>query len=186
MKNKNQQTEEEMNKNTEAQTNSEINETENNVNQESSPDEPDTLKKENEELKDKYLRLYSEFENYRRRSAKEKTDLIYSAGQEILKSLLPVIDDMERAQKSITETTDSKAVAEGINIILHKFKNILEQQGLNEYKSIGEEFNDELHEAITKIAVDDKNKKGKIVDEVEKGYKLREKVIRFAKVILGE
>ncbi|NUM31694.1 MAG: nucleotide exchange factor GrpE [Bacteroidetes bacterium] len=184
MKNKNQHTEEEMSKDTETQTNPEINE--NTINNETQANETENLKKEIEDLKDKYIRLYSEFENFRRRNAKEKNDLINSAGQEILKSLLPVIDDMERAEKSITETSDPKASVDGFVIILHKFKNILEQHGLKDYNSIGEKFNDELHEAITKITTDDKNNKGKIVDQIEKGYKLRDKVLRYAKVIVGE
>ena len=185
---KNLNTEEkEMDISTETQEKSELNESENlNETFESTINESDTLKKEIEEQKDKYLRLYSEFENFRRRINKERIELISNAGQEILKSLLPVIDDMERAEKSIRESTENKETAEGIKIILHKFKNILEQQGLKEYKSIGEEFNDELHEAITKIPAPDKNQKGKIVDEIEKGYKLKDKVIRFAKVIVGE
>lgn len=146
----------------------------------------DTLKNEIEELKDKYLRLYSEFDNYRRRVTKEKIEIINNAGQEILKSLLPIIDDIERAEKTLIENKEKNSADEGLFIIFNKLKNVLEQQGLKEFNSIGETFNDELHDAITKIPATNPKMKGKIVDVIEKGYKLKDKVIRFAKVIVGE
>ena len=164
----------------------ELNENNEKASTQSETDLTETLKKEIEEQKDKYIRLYSEFDNFRRRVIKEKADLINLAGQDILKSLLTIIDDMERAEKSANENAQNDIAAEGIKLILNKFKNILEQHGLKEYNSTGEVFNEELHEAISKIPAPDNNLKGKIVDEIEKGYKLKEKVIRFAKVIVGE
>lgn len=185
---KNQNTEStELDEKTQTQdNNNEQNENGENASAQSEIDLTETLKKEIEEQKDKYIRLYSEFDNFRRRVIKEKAELINFAGQDILKSLLTIIDDMERAEKSVNENTQNDIAAEGIKLILHKFKNILEQHGLKEYNSTGEVFNEELHEAISKIPAPDNNLKGKIVDEIEKGYKLKEKVIRFAKVVVGE
>lgn len=137
------------------------------------------------ELNDKYLRLYSDFDNFRKRTAKEKMDLIQSGGEDVFKSMLPVIDDFERAIKSNAETTDINTINEGVNIIYNKFKNTLSQKGLEEMKSIGEPFNTDLHEAITSVAAPSEETKGKILDELEKGYMLNGKVIRFAKVVIG-
>lgn len=161
---------------------SEINETE-----EANPaNETDKLKSEIEELKDKYLRLYSDFENYKRRTNKERVDIFKMAGQDVLKSLIPVIDDFERAEKAFETSTDATSLAEGVKLVSSKLKSTLEQQGLKAYVSIGEVFNADLHEAITKIPAPSEDLKGKIVDEIEKGYMLQDKVIRFAKVIVGE
>lgn len=137
------------------------------------------------ELNDKYLRLYSDFDNFRKRTAKEKVDLIQSGGEDVFKSMLPIIDDFERAIKSNAETTDIHTINEGVNLIYNKFKNILSQKGLEEMKSMGEPFNTDLHEAITSIAAPSEETKGKILDELEKGYTLNGKVIRFAKVVIG-
>lgn len=137
------------------------------------------------ELNDKYLRLYSDFDNFRKRTAKEKIDLIQSGGEDVFKSMLPIIDDFERAIKSNAETTDINTINEGINLIYTKFKNTLSQKGLETMKSVGEPFNTDLHEAITSIAAPSEESKGKIVDELEKGYTLNGKVIRFAKVVIG-
>ncbi|MFM9944895.1 MAG: nucleotide exchange factor GrpE [Bacteroidia bacterium] len=161
---------------------SEINETE----QPTPVSELDKLTSENEELKDKYLRLYSDFENYKRRTTKERIDLFKMAGQDVLKSLIPVLDDFERAEKAFESSTDAISLAEGVKLVSSKLKNTLEQQGLKSYISIGEKFDADLHEAITKIPAPSKDLKGKIIDEIEKGYKLQDKVIRFAKVIIGE
>jgi molecular chaperone GrpE len=149
-------------------------------------DELTLLKRENEELKDKYLRLYSDFENFKRRTTKERIDLFKMAGQEVLKSLIPVMDDFERAEKAFETSTDSISLSEGIKLVSSKFKSTLEGQGLKSYTSVGESFDADLHEAITKIPAPSDDLKGKIVDEIEKGYKLQDKVIRFAKVIIGE
>lgn len=146
-------------------------------------DEVAKLTSELEESKDKYLRLYSEFDNFRRRTAKEKLDLMQTAGEKILVELLPILDDFERAEQS-TESTD-ESVQEGLKLISQKLVNILQTQGLKEMETPeGTEFDPELHEAITQIPAD-KKLKGKIVDTIEKGYFLGEKVIRFAKVVTG-
>lgn len=150
-----------------------------------SEDENESLKKEVEELKDKYLRLYSEFENFRRRTSKERIDLLKAAGEDILTSLLPVLDDFERAQKSMKESTDVQAIKEGVDLIHHKLFRTLEGKGLKPMESVGKEFNSELHEAITQSPAPSEDLKGKVIDEVEKGYLLSEKVIRYAKVIIG-
>lgn len=138
-----------------------------------------------DELNDKYLRLYSEFDNYRKRTAKERIELIQTAGEDVFKALLPVVDDFERAIKSTTETTDAKTIADGVQLIYNKLKNTLTQKGLEEMKSVGEVFNADVHEAITNIPAPSEDLKGKVVDEVEKGYTLNGKIIRFAKVVIG-
>lgn len=138
-----------------------------------------------DELNDKYLRLYSEFDNYRKRTAKEKIDLFQNAGENIFNSLLPIIDDFERAIKSNADITDVKIISDGVNLIYNKFKNTLIQKGLEEMKSIGEPFNTDLHEAITNVPAPSENLKGKVIEELDKGYTLNGKVIRFAKVVIG-
>jgi molecular chaperone GrpE len=148
------------------------------------PDEKEQLKKEVAELKDKYLRLYSEFENFRRRTAKEKTDLMKTANEDVLVALLPVVDDFERGIKSINESSDLKSLTEGMNLIHNKLYKTLEAKGLKPMESIGQEFNSELHEAISQTPASEEMK-GKVVAEVEKGYYLHDKVIRFAKVVIG-
>jgi molecular chaperone GrpE len=142
------------------------------------------LQSEVAEQKDKYIRLYSEFENFRRRTAKEKLEMIQSANEQLLKALLPVVDDFERAEKSFKDK-DSKEL-EGFFLIYNKFKKTLDQYGVKTMEAgVGSEFNPDLHEAITQIPAPDEKLKGKIVDVVEKGYLLNEKVIRFAKVVIG-
>jgi len=142
------------------------------------------LEKDIADLKDHHLRQYADFENYKRRSMKERIDLIKSAGADIITSLLPVLDDFDRALKAMKEDTDA-ATKEGIVLIQQKLMATLEQRGLKPMDSMGEEFDVELHEAITKIPVDDESKIDKVIDEVEKGYWLNEKVIRYAKVVVG-
>ena len=142
------------------------------------------LQDELAEAKDKYVRLYAEFENHRRRTAKEKQSLIFGANELLLKSLLPVLDDFERAEKSFKDISDKEA--EGFALIYSKYKKILEQYGVKPMEITQEtSFNADLHEAITQLPVDDPEKKGKIVEVVEKGYLLNDKVIRFAKVVVG-
>ena len=136
------------------------------------------------ELKDTHLRLFAEFENYKRRTLKERSDLIKSAGSDILTALLPVLDDFDRAIKSANNTSDP-ALKEGISLIHGKLNGILEQRGLKIMKSIGEPFNVDLHEAITNVPVEDELMKDKVIDEVESGYYLNDKVIRYAKVVVG-
>lgn len=143
------------------------------------------LKLKSDELNDKYLRLYSEFDNFRKRTAKEKMDMIQSGGEDVFKSILPVLDDFERAVKSNSETTDVKAVNDGVNLIFNKLKTTLTQKGLSEMSSVGEVFNADIHEAITNIPAPSEDDKGKVIEELEKGYNLNGKIIRFAKVVIG-
>ncbi|MEO9965906.1 MAG: nucleotide exchange factor GrpE [Reichenbachiella sp.] len=144
------------------------------------------LEAELNESKDKYLRLYSEFENFRRRTSKEKLELINTANESLIQTLLPVLDDFERAETSMSAESDVKLVKEGVDLIYNKFKGILEQKGVKRIEADkGSEFDVEYHEAITQIPAPEEKLKGKIVDVVEKGYQLNDKVIRFAKVVTG-
>ena len=138
------------------------------------------------ELKDKYLRLAAEFENYKRRTTKERIELFKTASQELMVALLPVLDDFERARAATASTTDAGAVRESIDIIQTKLNKTLQQKGLTAMEAKGGDFDAELHEAITQIPAPSEDLKGKIVDEVEKGYYLGDKVIRHAKVVLGQ
>ena len=148
--------------------------------------EIDKVKDELAEAKDKYLRLYSEFDNYRKRTAKEKLELISTANENLITALLPVIDDFQRAEKSFEQENEVKTIIEGVKLISNKFNTILEQKGLKAMESdAGIEFDPEIHEAITQIPAPSKKLKGKVVDVIEKGYFLGEKVIRFAKVVTG-
>ncbi len=144
----------------------------------------EALKIELQDAKDKYLRLYSEFENYRRRTSKEKIEMIYSANKDLLVEILPISDDFERAIKS---SSDSKNIIdeEGINLIYQKLKGILEKHNLKRMNiKIGDDFNTEMHEAITSTP-SNKKLKGKIVDVIEDGYMIGEKILRFGKVVIG-
>lgn len=138
-----------------------------------------------EEQKDKYIRLYSEFENFRKRTAKEKIELIQTAGKDLMVALLPVIDDMERAQKSIETATEVKAVAEGLDLVFSKFIKTLESKGLKPIEAVGQPFDSDVHEAITQIPAPSEEMKGKVVDVLEKGYQMHDKIIRFSKVVIG-
>lgn len=138
------------------------------------------------EMKDKYIRLVAEFDNFRRRSAKEKMELTQTAGKEIIQSLLIVLDDSERATKQMETSTDINQVKEGINLVFGKLKSILQSKGLKKMESINQIFDVDLHEAITEIPAPSQEMEGKIIDEVEPGYYLNEKLIRFAKVIVGK
>lgn len=140
----------------------------------------------NKELNDKYLRLYSEFDNYRKRTIKEKADIIKTAGEDVFKAILPALDDFERAIKANESVDDATAIKEGIRLIFNKLKNSTQQKGLTALNSIGETFNPDTMEAITHIPATDESQKGKVIDEVEKGYKLGDKVIRFAKVVVAQ
>jgi molecular chaperone GrpE len=136
------------------------------------------------DAKDKYLRLYAEFDNHRRRTAKEKLEMIQSANEQLLKALLPIADDFERAENAFKDRTDKES--EGFLLIHNKFKKTLDQYGVKLMEAgKGGEFNPDFHEAITQIPTPDETLKGKIVDVVEKGYLLNDKVIRFAKVVVG-
>lgn len=145
------------------------------------------LKKDVEEFKDKYLRLYSEFENFRRRTAKEKVDFLKTANKDLILALLPVLDDFERGDKAFNkEKTSVEQLKEGYDLIFHKFKMALEKEGLKKIEvSQGSEFDVEQHEAVTQFAAPTPELKGKVIDELEKGYLLGDKVIRFSKVVVG-
>lgn len=148
--------------------------------------ETEALKKELEEQKDKYIRLYADFDNFKRRNAKERVELIQTAGRDVIQSLLEVLDDSERAEKQMDSSGDLEQIRQGLHLVFAKFRNILSAKGLKEMKSIGEEFNPDFHEAITEIPVTDEQMKGRVVDEVEKGYMLNDKIIRFSKVVVGK
>lgn len=137
------------------------------------------------ELKEKYLRLYADFENFRRRTAREKLDLINNAGENTIKAILPVIDDFERAKQATAKTDDINAVREGIDIIYNRLLKTLESKGLMPMVSVGQPFDADLHESIAQFPAPSPDQKGKVIDETEKGYYLNDKVIRFAKVIVG-
>ena len=138
------------------------------------------------EAKDKYIRLYSEFENFRRRTSKEKLEMATTANASLMETLLPVLDDFERALKNIDEQSDTDSLREGVELIQNKMVNTLSQKGLKVMEvTAGDEFDADKHEAITQIPAPDEKLKGKIVDVVEKGYTLGERVIRFAKVVTG-
>ncbi|MFN8277259.1 MAG: nucleotide exchange factor GrpE [Chitinophagales bacterium] len=144
------------------------------------------LKQQLEEQKDKYLRLFADFDNFKKRNAKERLELIQTAGKDVIKDLLPVLDDFERAVKAAATAPDVAAVREGMELIAHKLQKALEAKGLKPIISKGTEFNVEHHEAITEIPAPTPDLAGKVVDEVEKGYYLNDKIIRFAKVVVGK
>jgi molecular chaperone GrpE len=144
-----------------------------------------SLQQELDEWKDKYLRLASEFDNFRKRTLKEKSELVKYANEDLIKSILPVLDDFERSLLVIEKSDNLSAIQEGVKLIHHKFKNTLSSKGLKPMESLNQAFDSEHHEAITSIPAPQEDLKGKIIDEVEKGYYLDEKVIRFAKVIVG-
>jgi molecular chaperone GrpE len=148
--------------------------------------EAEKLKAEVQEQKDKYLRLMAEFENFKRRTSKERLELIQTAGKDILVSLLDVLDDVERAEKQLQTNADIEIQKEGIQLVFNKIKSSLQSKGLKVMESINTEFDVEKHEAITEIPAPTEALKGKVLDEVQKGYYLNDKLIRFAKVVVGK
>ncbi|MCO6500695.1 MAG: nucleotide exchange factor GrpE [Vicingus serpentipes] len=153
--------------------------------QELTPEED--LEAKVKEATDKYLRLYSEFDNFRKRTQKEKIELYKTAGEDVISAILPVMDDFERAQKAMEESDDIQGVKDGIKLIHDKLVNILKQKGLEAVESaIGKDFDVENHEAITQIPAPTEKEKGKVLDEVERGYQLNGKIIRYAKVVVGQ
>ncbi len=144
----------------------------------------ETLEKQKAELNDKYLRMYAEFQNYRRRTSKERLDLMQTAGRDIVQSLLPVIDDFDRAKKAAESDDNIEPFSEGVMLVYDKFKSILAQRGVKEMESNGQAFDPELHEAVTEIPMPEM--KGKVIDTIEKGYYLNSKIIRYAKVVVGK
>jgi molecular chaperone GrpE len=145
----------------------------------------DAAKTEIAELKDKYLRLYADFENFRRRTAKEKLEMISGASADTVKSILPIVDDFERAKVSFDSSTEIDALKEGVDLIYTKLFKTLEAKGVKAMESKGETFDAELHESIAQFPAPSEDLKGKVIDEIEKGYYLNDKVIRYAKVIVG-
>ena len=144
------------------------------------------LTQELEEQKDKYIRLFAEFDNFKRRNAKERVELIQTAGKDVIVSLLDVMDDCDRAEKQIRATEDASQTREGVQLIFNKLRNTLQAKGLKAMESIGTEFDVEKHEAITEIPAPTEDMKDKVIDEVQKGYYLNDKIIRFAKVVVGK
>lgn len=144
------------------------------------------LNAELQEQKDKYIRLFAEFDNYRRRTAKENIELRQTAGKEVIVSLLDVLDDCDRAEKQLETSGDIKQFSEGALLIFNKLKKALENKGLKPMQSLNSEFDVEKHEAITELPVPEKKQKGKVIDEIQKGYYLNDKIIRFAKVVVGK
>jgi len=147
--------------------------------------ELDKLSSELAEVKDKYLRLVAEFDNFRRRTAKERIELIQTAGRDVITDLLDVLDDGDRAQKQL-DTTDDIQVKEGVTLVFNKLRNVLQSKGLKPMETIGKDFDPDLHEAVTEVTAPSESLKGKVVDEVSKGYYLKEKIIRHAKVVVGK
>jgi len=149
-------------------------------------DEIAELKTQVGELKDKYLRAFAEFENYKKRSVREKLELMKTAAQDTMSGLLPVLDDFDRAKKAADAVDSEEQFSEGVELLYHKLYNVLKAQGLEPMESTGNPFDPELHEAITEIPAPSEDLKGKIIDTVEKGYKLKDKIIRYAKVVVGK
>ena len=148
--------------------------------------EIEKLKSELEEQKDKYLRLYAEFDNFRRRNAKERLELIQTAGREVIVSMLEILDDCDRAEKQMMSSDNLDQIRQGNRLVFTKLRSTLQARGLKEMKSIGEKFDADLHEAITEVPVQVPDLAGTVIDEVEKGYSLNDKIIRFAKVVVGK
>ncbi len=151
--------------------------------------EEDEIEKLNEQLaeaKDKYLRLVAEFENFRKRNAKERMELTQTAGKDVIQSLLEVLDDSDRAQKQMETTDDVKLIKEGVVLVFNKMRNIMQNKGVKRMESVNTEFNPDLHEAITEIPAGNDAMVGKVIDEIEPGYYLNDKLIRHAKVVVGK
>jgi len=144
------------------------------------------LQEEVAEQKDKYLRLFAEFDNAKRRNAKERIELMQTAGKEVITSLLDVLDDCDRAEKVLNTSDDPAVIKEGVQIVFNKLRNVMQSKGLKAMETVGTEFNADLHEAIAEIPAPSPKLQGKVLDEVTKGYLLNDKIIRFAKVVVGK
>ncbi len=155
-------------------------------NQENAMSEIEKLQFEVAEQKEKYLRLFAEFDNYKRRTSKERLELMQTAGKEIITSLLTVLDDCDRAEKQINSSEEQSKDREGTLLVFNKLRSTLQQKGLRAMESIDTPFDVEKHEAITEVPVNDMAKQGFVIDELEKGYFLNDKLIRFAKVVVGK
>jgi molecular chaperone GrpE len=163
--------------------NIEAEEIENNEVEQSESTNP-TFEDQLADAKDKYLRLYADFENFRRRTSKEKIEMIQNASESLIKDLIPIVDDFERANKSFETVTEIEPLKEGISLIFNKLQKTLASKGVKAIESKGQDFDVELHECITQFAAGE-DQKGKVIEEVEKGYYLNDKVIRYAKVVVG-
>ena len=164
----------------------EVTEGEETATDEESVDDIEKLRAEYEELKDKHLRLQAEFDNFRRRTIKEKADLITTAGEKVLKDLLPVVDDLDRAMESVATAQDVSAVREGLDLIVNKFNAFLASNGVAEIEAVGLDLDTDKHNAIARFAAPTEDMKGKVIDVTKKGYTLNGKVIRHAEVVVGE
>ena len=164
----------------------EVTEGEETATDEESVDDIEKLRAEYEELKDKHLRLQAEFDNFRRRTIKEKADLITTAGEKVLKDLLPVVDDLDRAMESVATAQDVSAVREGLDLIINKFNAFLASNGVAEIEAVGLDLDTDKHNAIARFAAPTEDMKGKVIDVTKKGYTLNGKVIRHAEVVVGE
>jgi len=174
--------------NEEIPDNSSVPQEENDNNQTQNEDISSSIEKleiENQELKDKYLRLFAEFDNYKKRTVKERLDLMRTAAQETILAILPVLDDFDRAKKFADEPGSTEVFSEGANIVYHKLYAVLKNKGLEPMDSQHQPFDPEFHEALTEIPAPTDELKGKVVDTIEKGYKLGDKIIRYAKVVVG-
>ncbi len=149
-------------------------------------EELEKLRQEAGEWKDKYIRQAAEFDNFRKRNAKERLELIQTAGKDVITSMLDVLDDCDRAQKQLETSSDLKTIKEGVMLVFNKMRNTLQSRGLKVMDSRQQEFNPDLHEAITEIPAPTNELRGKVLDEVQKGYYLNDKIIRFAKVVVGK
>ncbi len=155
----------------------------------SNPEVENAVEKMQEELdeqKDKYIRLFAEFDNYKRRTSKERGEIIQTAGKEVITSLLDVLDDCDRAEKQLQNSEDLEQIKQGVQLVFGKLRNALQSKGLKAMESINTDFDVEKHEAITEIPAPTEELKDKVVDEVQKGYYLNDKIIRFAKVVVGK
>lgn len=149
-------------------------------------DKVEALEKDLQEIRDKHIRLQAEFDNYRKRTMREKMDLVKTGGENVIVNILPVIDDFERALMAFSEVDDKDPLKEGILLIYSKFQDFLKQNGIAEINALEKDFDTDLHEAVTKIPAPKDELKGKVVDVIQKGYLMNEKVIRFSKVVIGE
>lgn len=163
------------------------------INGDNTSDDEDSLSKELNELKEKhnelngsFLRLHAEFDNYRKRTLKEKAELIKNGGERVLIEIIPLVDDLERALEQVHLADDKDAFLEGLDLIYNKFENFLNQQGIKEIETTGETFDPERFEAVSLVPAPTEDLKGKVIDCIQKGYMLNDKVIRFPKVIVGE
>lgn len=183
---KDEMTEKKSAENIEAQENANAANPENNENEESEESELEKAQKKIEELNDKYLRQIAEFDNYRKRVMKEKADMIKYSGEKVITTLLPILDDMERAIQNMEKTEDVASVKEGVQLIIDKFMKLLKQEGLSRIETEGKDFDTDFHEAIAMVPGQPEEMKGKIIDCVTPGYILNDKVIRHAKVAVAQ